>query len=72
MKASVGRIVHYVGYGGGGREQECLAALVTQVDLDGLASLTVFPPGGKPIPVSDVAFDADSLDCTWHWPERVE
>lgn len=68
MKPSVGRIVHYIGYG----EVNCVAAMVTEVDLDGLVSLSVFPAGSSMSTTSDISFSEEKIDCTWHWPEREE
>lgn len=83
MKPSVGRIVHYTGFGDeqGG---ECYAAIVTRVNGDLAANnvdLTTFPPSETHPPYIHRApmFDRDVTGGgnepghgQWHWPERVE
>lgn len=80
MTPSVGRIIHYVSYGGPGGEYRpaCRAAVITQVvtgsDVVGLAVLN---PSGLSFHVM-VGFDdqhePDGLPRggTWHWPEQVD
>jgi hypothetical protein len=72
MKPSVGRIVHYIGYGALGRDVSCKTAIITEVDMeDDTISLTVFGVGGV-TSFSDAHHSEDKHDCTWHWPEREE
>lgn len=81
MKPSVGRIVHYTGFGNeqGGR---CYSAMVTNVREAGSVDLAVFPPP-KSIFESRQSVEAVvATDVTgggnepghgqWHWPEREE
>ena len=81
-RPSVGRIVHYVAYGTPGGEFPagvCRAAVITEVDDDGVVGLCVtnptglffnrgvrydFPNPGE-LPMRNVE------PGTWHWPERV-
>jgi hypothetical protein len=54
----------------------CQAAIVTAVLPDGTLALTLFPPGGQPLPAYALSRpcrqDEDGkAPGTWHWPERV-
>lgn len=72
MKASIGRIVHYVGESPFHR-----AAVVTEVHTQGVAasigavSLAVFEPTGL-VFTPHVPYDDRAFPGTWHWPERSE
>jgi len=75
MKASVGRIVHYIG-----EEGEHLAAVVTRAHSTlGMVDLTCFHPESTALTISGaethsrVPFDDLNFSSrSWHWPERVE
>ena len=73
MKASIGRIVHYVSYGtpGGEYTSECRAAVVTEVDTSDTVGLAVLNPTGMFFNRTIVHDEADHRGGTWHWPERV-
>lgn len=79
MKASAGRIVHYVSYGTPGGEfgSRCRAAIVTEVDpVDpGRIGLCALNPTGlffHSLGDGGCAHDVALIGGTWHWPERVE
>ena len=66
MKATAGRIVHYVLATG-----ECQAAIVTGRSPSGEETMTVFGPYGITILSRGVQHDEDGkVPGTWHWPER--
>lgn len=77
QQPSVGRIVHYRQPG----IRQCTAAIITLVgdELDGSpVSLTLYPPPySAQIPenmlvaVRQDEEQAESLNATWHWPERT-
>jgi hypothetical protein len=74
MKASVGRIVHYVEPDRGFH----WAAMITEVHEEGVAasvqavSLAVFEPTGVVFLAHIPYKQSGLLEGTWHWPERVE
>lgn len=83
MKASVGRIVHYVAFetpGVEGGEGGCRAAIVTAVcPAPGFADLCVLNPTGQFFKLEIRQDEAGTgstggakVPGTWHWPERVE
>jgi hypothetical protein len=76
MKPSLGRIVIFRGPGIGSADEA--PAIITAVHAREFVSLTVFPPGTNPFPVSDVPFDAGAetpgnelRENAWRWPPRV-
>lgn len=77
MKATVGRIVHYVSYGtpGGEYPSVCRAAVVSAEGADNRASLVVLNPTGmffnEGVPYAPEDEGA-LVGGTWHWPERVD
>ena len=82
QQPSVGRIVHYVGYGtpGGEYTSQCRAAIITATDSaphnvpepgQVFASLTVLNPEGVFFKLMCLQDEADHRGGTWHWPERV-
>jgi hypothetical protein len=74
MKATVGRIVHYVSYGtpGGEFASQCRAAIVAgETSVDGWTQLCVLNPSG--LFFNNCEQDEDKkAGGTWHWPERTE
>jgi hypothetical protein len=76
---SVGDGVHYVARGSadGRFLKTCRAALVTEVDVDGVivGLCAVNPTGFFFHPLSDggCTYEANAgTGGTWHWPERAE
>lgn len=76
MKASIGRIVHYVSYGtpGGEFPSVCRAAIVTETfPGDGsVVSLAVLNPSGMFFNVGVALDEETKAGGSWHWPEREE
>lgn len=82
MKASIGRIVHYVAYGtpkGEFPAGVCRAAVVTEVGYDGSpdgsiehVGLCVLNPSGQFFNQHLYHDEDQKKPGTWHWPERVE
>ena len=72
MKPSIGRIVHYVGYGTpkGEYGQECRAAIITDVGDGNTVILCIFNPKG--LFFTESTYSETKEGGTWHWPERVE
>lgn len=74
-KASVGRIVHYVGQGGTSKLNTCRAAIVTGTKdpkRPDVLSMCVFNPQ-MPLFKHGVQFDDEGKKTgTWHWPEPAE
>lgn len=72
MKPTIGRIVHYQSYGTPGGEYlpEPRAAIVTEVDGDGVVGLAVLNPTGmffnRGVPYSETPKPGH-----WSWPPRV-
>jgi hypothetical protein len=78
MQPTVGRIVHYQGYGtpGGEYKPEPRAAIITSVDPDDhefgpLVSLAVFNRYGLGMR-HEVPFSEEPRPGHWNWPPRVE
>ena len=70
-KASVGRIVHFVGQGSK-RGEVCRAAIVIATKDDDSVSLAVFNPQ-MVLFKNTVKLDGEAKEQgTWHWPERVD
>jgi hypothetical protein len=73
LRATVGRVVHYVSYGtpGGEFPSVCRAAIIAEATSlpDGTCTLAVLNPSG--IFFGAVVFDENGTPGTWHWPERV-
>lgn len=71
MKATPGRIVHYVPLTA--VAPECQAAMVTGEAADGEVTLTVFRPHGFTFLTQGARQDeTEKSGGTWHWPEREE
>lgn len=72
QKPTVGRIVHYQAYGTPGGEFPSVprAAVVTEVDPDGVTvGLCVLNPTGQFFN-RGVKFSAESKPGCWNWPPR--
>lgn len=67
VKATVGRIVHYVAPVAPVLHR---AAMVTEVVLEVGVSLSVFEPDGRIEAVHGVLHSETFDRGTWHWPER--
>lgn len=65
---SIGRIVTYRD---AGEPAEDMAAIITRVNDDGTADLTVFLPDEEPQPIARVKLDQSPSPGTWRWPVRV-
>ena len=69
MRATAGRIVHYVP--AHAVVHECLAAIVTGSARGGEITMTVFRPSAIEILDQGVPEDqSEKAGGTWHWPER--
>ena len=68
----IGRIVHYVAYGtpeeGEYEAGAHRAAIITEILVDGLASLAVLNPTGIHWNTSN--YSEAYEPGTWHWPEK--
>jgi hypothetical protein len=76
-RPSVGRIVHYVAYGGEFPAGVCRAAVITDVDdltpnprCSSTISVVVLNPTGLFFNHGIIQDDAKTPG-SWHWPERV-
>lgn len=73
LRATVGRVVHYVSYGTPGGEylSVCRAAVVAEATSlpDGTCTVVVLNPKG--IFFDEVAYSDQREPGSWHWPERV-
>lgn len=67
---TIGRIVHVVWSTGTGRS--LIPGIVTALrEKEGTISVTVFPPGLQPIPITYMHHDETATASgTWHWPPR--
>lgn len=77
MRATIGRIVHYVSHGTPVREDgtqtflaTCRAAVVTATPGPAVATLCVLNPTG--LFFHDAAYGEQHEPGSWHWPELVE
>lgn len=70
QKASVCRLVHYVG--AAGDTGECRAAMVYRMGMqDEGVYLTVFDAGGVHTMWDEIFYNDAHAPNSWHWPERV-
>lgn len=75
-KPSLGRIVHYVVAAEdhlltNTKPETTCAAIITAVDAEGRADLTVFPPAGPAFNVDQVTVGDQPERGKAHWPSRV-
>ncbi len=67
QKPSVGRIAHFVQYDG----NSCQAAIITEVEADGLVGLFVFTADRGSHSQNECHYSENHEHGSWHWPERV-